>query len=795
MAFCSAERPLGTGFIPFGDTSVVIGTNDAGKTSLLRLVCNELDPGTQKLGRDPATFGTSTTFFVTASAAETRFLIGRLVSDRIQKPPASDDSRISRVVRDRLAIRAGVIDSDPEGWPLGGWDHEKLRNLALAEATPEGLAAALSNCAGDPAATAVAEALAGSHMFAFEAEHHSSHGWIWRVYWCLPPVNELSPELRQALTAAGFRQHASRSRPGRVQRWRPPIEQLQHLVQPNAPTVAAPVGRTTLQLLPQPIQVPADIAALRKNLEDLLGKFSAHVLQGPNGNWRGFIDSSPDVETDPWVADDERVSRVRPEIVSCASALSSSINRLLPPLIGDRYEVRLTIRPVSVWAHLERLEFEVAEDQGESAIPIAALAAGLQMWLQLAVFEAIHRFRATLQILEICRDDWVEARIDLDELESDDTSALEAERELTADELRPTLESEEQRTRTQWEEIAGAVMAGRMPIISAFGFAGLVERLETSAGDDRERRLIGLAASTMYLLDEPERHLHPLWHIPMADWLNQRIARNDEAQALIATHAVPFSDVEETSTLIHIWRAPGARSSVSALKRSELSALSAVALDVGWDRGQLMSTVAIWLFVEGRADQAVLQVIAGEELRTAGVAIIPLHGESRASGVLDSEIVLRYSSAAVAVWLDRVPAELVADLLADAKAAISISNDKSKTPEIRTMAKLVATAAEHGREVAPVPHPGADIFDLLNEDAIRQLFPTYPGHEAAHRAADEAGIGFKQHCQNAYGIRSDVAGLRRIAVEMVNRASPRHEAFDTVIETCRTLTLGRRLLG
>lgn len=120
------------------------------------------------------------------------------------------------------------------------------------------------------------------------------------------------------------------------------MQQLQHLLQEEAPVLAAPVGRTTLQLLPKPIQVPADFETLRADLDDLIGQFSTHFLGGSDRDWVWDpSDSSEDSPADPWVAEgDGLVSKVRSEVVGCASAFASRINTLLPPLVGERYEVR-----------------------------------------------------------------------------------------------------------------------------------------------------------------------------------------------------------------------------------------------------------------------------------------------------------------------------------------------------------------------------------------------------------------------------------------------------------------------
>lgn len=139
MGFFSAEPPLGSGYVPFGAAAVVLGTNDAGKTSLLRLVRDELNPGARKTPQGPGELTRSTAFFVDASATEMRFVIGRLLADRIRTPPSTGDPRVSEVVGATLAARAGVIESDLDGWPFGGWDHHKLGDLALDDSTPEEL--------------------------------------------------------------------------------------------------------------------------------------------------------------------------------------------------------------------------------------------------------------------------------------------------------------------------------------------------------------------------------------------------------------------------------------------------------------------------------------------------------------------------------------------------------------------------------------------------------------------------------------------------------------------------------
>jgi len=86
----------------------------------------------------------------------------------------------------------------------------------------------------------------------------------------------------------------------------------------------------------------------------------------------------------------------------------------------------------------------------------------------------------------------------------------------------------------------------------------------------------------------------------------------------------------------------------------DLQARTEVAMDLGIDRGELLASKSVFLFVEGRNDQVVLETLCGPELHEYGIAVIPVHSSSKLKGIIDAEILLRYSSAPAAAWLDNV---------------------------------------------------------------------------------------------------------------------------------------------
>ena len=269
-----------------------------------------------------------------------------------------------------------------------------------------------------------------------------------------------------------------------------------------------------------------------------------------------------------------------------------------------------------------------------------------------------------------------------------------------------------------------------------------------------------------YILDEPERHLHPRVQRLTARWLAD-LLRRERAQGLVATHSPAFMTLPD-ATYTYLLRVDGGSAELRPMRPDELTRLSQEASELGLDRGELLTMVRVLLWVEGRQDAAVLEGLFPDRLRAAGIAVIPIHGSSRSSGILDAETLLRYTEARPAVWLDRVPDSVVTCLREDPGAARRIQNDrKGYSDESRQAAKLVLAAREEDRELELMPHPGDDILDLLDDGAIQQTAPAYPGHREAGKALQAAGItggnAIKQFLEEEFGLRVSRQSLGAIA--------------------------------
>jgi hypothetical protein len=288
-----------------------------------------------------------------------------------------------------------------------------------------------------------------------------------------------------------------------------------------------------------------------------------------------------------------------------------------------------------------------------------------------------------------------------------------------------------------------------------------------------------------YLVDEPERHLHAGLQRQAARWFAQLLNETGE-QALVVSHSPAFiSEVSETDSLVYV-RDGRARN----ISRSELDAAHEPARDLGLTRGELLTLIRCLLVVEGLTDQAVLETLFGEQLRRAGVQVVPIHGHYRTSkAVIDvGSLLLRFTDATIAVWLDAVPGDFVDTLVRSPENAGDLRAN-APTPEAGSMASLVELAPRHALRIEPIANPAADILFLLDEEAVRKVFPDYPGHRLAQavkgdKSSDDRGSAWFRRLlgkEKAPGAYVDIAN------QMIRSSSEPHRALMELVSKCGQL--------
>jgi hypothetical protein len=263
----------------------------------------------------------------------------------------------------------------------------------------------------------------------------------------------------------------------------------------------------------------------------------------------------------------------------------------------------------------------------------------------------------------------------------------------------------------------------------------LAERLANAPPADWSSR----AAShhRFFVVDEPERHLHPRRQREAAAWLADTTAER-EAPCLVATHATAFLSLPPSDEPSYVY-AERKDDDIQLLPfaAGELETLDEAVRALGFDRGELLTTVALFLVVEGRHDQEVLDRIFGADLRAAHISVVPMEGVGAWRAVLDSHALWRYSTASVALATDKFDPAVLQKVVDDPRESRRLR--RSDAPdETKVLAKLIGTAQEQGKAIHLLGHPGADLIEVLDEDVIKSVYPGYPGHVEAERRWKEA---------------------------------------------------------
>jgi hypothetical protein len=231
---------------------------------------------------------------------------------------------------------------------------------------------------------------------------------------------------------------------------------------------------------------------------------------------------------------------------------------------------------------------------------------------------------------------------------------------------------------------------------------------------------------TLYVLDEPERHLHPLAQEEAAEWVAARAQRG--AHLLLATHAVPFlrlpmSDVE----YLRVCREDDWSTTVSLITGDILGSVHEAAELMGLPPVALIQLTRAWLVVEGEHDRLILDAYFGSELRRAGVQLLPLRGAARAKASFLNLAALAPLHIPFFCLLDNVGADAVRN---------GVSKEKRQSEEERIYHTLHRLNEGGGVPVTPVGLPYPDIICALPMDAIRTLARDHGGRPDAASSWD-----------------------------------------------------------
>jgi AAA domain, putative AbiEii toxin, Type IV TA system len=265
---------------------------------------------------------------------------------------------------------------------------------------------------------------------------------------------------------------------------------------------------------------------------------------------------------------------------------------------------------------------------------------------------------------------------------------------------------------------------------------------------------------TIRVLDEPEAHLHPAAQRQLATGLSQMAAGND---LVLASHS-PYLLGQRDWTYCSV-----SNGRAAVLPSPTLDVAGALAREVGLTQGELLVTTRAVLLVEGLHDQVFLRILFGDELREAGIAVVPIHGTKGAPNLVDSQFWLAFTGTPFHVMFDNTRLTMVRDR--------AVANTLLTTEE-RTMRKLLTSVASAGRALGAIGLARPDISAYIAEQVLPGDFPGWTAVLDRWKREEQlwrrkTGAGFKPWLAERYTIDQLTAStIDRYARRMKEAGAP-----------------------
>lgn len=377
---------------------------------------------------------------------------------------------------------------------------------------------------------------------------------------------------------------------------------------------------------------------------------------------------------------DEHIFASRPELSERVLVIfEEELSALLPRFIRDSGHVRLALAPLAMW-HRRRIIAGFVRHDTQQSISLGALPTGYATWIHAAMTFA----RARLLVASWGGQGYFGAfscRLDDDRVDM------------------------------------GSV---RMAVNSAF------EQADASSitVQSRENRLL-------YLIDEPESHLHLTAQRDVVDVMKMLSA--DSAGVVVATHALAFLDVPPGATTVYTL--VGDYGHVSVSHGASLSSIISRAGQLGIPASAMAQLYRGVLLVEGINDVEVLRRYGDVDLDEARVLVLPLQGHSGAVNLADAEFLHTL----------RIPTFLLLDHVRRSVliAALNGTGRQQLHTEERTLLALHGSLSKARLRLRVLPFAGQDIVVAVPEDDIAKLLKRhgagqFVGWKRIRTAAEEA---------------------------------------------------------
>jgi hypothetical protein len=175
-------------------------------------------------------------------------------------------------------------------------------------------------------------------------------------------------------------------------------------------------------------------------------------------------------------------------------------------------------------------------------------------------------------------------------------------------------------------------------------------------------------------------------------------------------------------------------------------------------------------------DRLVVLELFGEQLRAAGVELIPMHGTKKMAAIIEADLLFDLVRQHIAVVVDNVVEEQLPHVDDEAALRAATESRRSFDEELKKVAQLRLDAIQKGRRVHIYGIPSPDIVAELDGDIIREVQGcSYPGREksiAAWRevsSPEAGGQTWKKFCAEKYGLRTDPDDIAPVVERMRER--------------------------
>ncbi len=258
-------------------------------------------------------------------------------------------------------------------------------------------------------------------------------------------------------------------------------------------------------------------------------------------------------------------------------------------------------------------------------------------------------------------------------------------------------------------------------------------------GEEDEYFIARVEKIRVYLIDEPERHLHPIAQREAASWIANLVEQPGAPSVVVATHSPAFLDLpSQLAQYLGVTREEGA-SRAHSITTEEMRHLDGFADRLGVSRADLIQLVRLVIIVEGKHDKLVVEHFFAHELARARAIVLPIRGTRNKGGIPESETLAALG----------VPIVVLFD---DVHAAFLDGERDAETNEEKHLVSLREQWRERRGDAAfrLVAFPLPDIFAALPEaalrEAIRKRHGTMPADGIAGMLAryrDQAATNFK----------------------------------------------------